>query len=89
VPPDVRRGFAPPSFGIWIGGYAHGSGSAQNTDRARPVPGAQPSSPRKICGGAEPRLTSGGTAVSIGPRCFPADLDLKSEFRVLVATLKQ
>ena len=54
MPPDVRRGYAPPSTLPDKSGYADGSGSAHTMGLAQLK--------NWFVGGAKPRLTSGGVA---------------------------
>ena len=64
LPPDVRRGSAPPSSLDFRIGYALGSGFAPKFYGPKAEPWAQPKTLENLDGGAEPRLTSGDEAVT-------------------------
>jgi len=62
MPPDVRRGFAPPERIACSMRLSLSFGLCPIRIGAQPEPWAQPIPRYQVNGGAEPRLTSGGGA---------------------------
>ena len=67
MPPDVRRGYAPPEGYLNEMGYAPGMASGQLTSGQSPNRGHSPIHLSQRSGEAEPRLTFGGGAVAKEP----------------------